>query len=77
MEDKWLTWAKQLQSIASIGVHFSRDDYDKERYHEIAAIANDMLSAIGNVPIHSIENLVSDFAKCYATPRVDVRGAVF
>ncbi len=77
MEDVWLTWAKRLQGIASTGVHFSRDEYDQERYREIATIANEMLASIGSVPLSKIEGLVSDFAKGYATPRVDVRGAVF
>ena len=35
-----------------------------------------MLSALGSVPIEKIEGLVTDFAKGYATPRIDVRGAV-
>lgn len=76
MEDAWLTWAKRLQSIASTGTHFGRDQYDRERYAEIAAIANAMLSSLGQVPVERIESLVSDFAKGYATPKVDVRGAV-
>jgi ADP-ribose pyrophosphatase YjhB (NUDIX family) len=36
-----------------------------------------MLGGLGSVPIARIESLISDFAKGYATPRVDVRGAVF
>lgn len=35
-----------------------------------------MLAKLGNVPIRRIEELVSGFARGYATPRVDVRGAV-
>jgi ADP-ribose pyrophosphatase YjhB (NUDIX family) len=76
MEQTWLTWAKQLQAIASTGVHFSDDPYDRERYTEVAHIAQQMLSALGSVPIEKIEGLVTDFAKGYATPRIDVRGAV-
>jgi ADP-ribose pyrophosphatase YjhB (NUDIX family) len=76
MEQIWLTWAKQLQAIAFTGVHFSDDPYDRERYTEVAHIAQQMLSALGSVPIEKIEGLVTDFAKGYATPRIDVRGAV-
>jgi len=76
LEDTWLAWAKRLQALASTGAHFSKDPYDVERYREIAAIANDMLASIGSVPLQRIEDLVSDFAKGYATPKVDVRGAV-
>ena len=76
MENTWLSWAKRLQGIASTGLHYSRDEFDKERYDEVAAIANEMLSALGRVPLHRIQGLVSDFAKGYATPKVDVRGAI-
>ncbi|NEZ68017.1 NUDIX domain-containing protein [Leptolyngbyaceae cyanobacterium CCMR0082] len=76
MEDLWLAWAKRLQSIASNGLLFSSDEYDRERYREVADIANRMLSTLGSVPIGRIEDLVSDFASGYATPKVDVRGAV-
>lgn len=76
MESLWLAWAKRLQSIAATGLHFGRGQYDKERYEEVAAIANEMLSQLGKVPISRIEGLVPDFAQGYATPKVEVRGAV-
>jgi ADP-ribose pyrophosphatase YjhB (NUDIX family) len=76
MEDQWLNWAKRLQAIASTGLYYSKDDFDRERYREIASIAQSMLASFGNIPIRRIEGLLSDFAKGYATPKVDVRGAV-
>ena len=76
MEPQWLAHAKRLQAIASTGLHFTRDPFDKERYEDVARIANDMLAALGNVPIGRIEGLVSDFALGYVTPKVDVRGAL-
>ena len=76
MEPQWLAHAKRLNAIASTGLHFSRDPFDRERYEDVAQIANEMLAALGNVPIMRIEGLVSDFARGYATPKVDVRGAL-
>lgn len=76
MEDDWLQRAKRLHAIASTGLGFCRDPFDRERYQEVAAIAAAMLSDLGTVPIERIPGLVSDFAKGYATPKVDVRGAV-
>lgn len=76
MEPQWLTWVKQLQAISSTGLFFTKDPFDKERYEQLGAIANSMLSEIANRPIERVESLISDFAKGYATPRVDVRGAV-
>jgi len=77
MENQWLTWAKRLQAIASTGLYFGESDFDKERYEDIHNIANEMLAVLGKVPIEVIENLVPDTADGYATPKVDVRGAVF
>lgn len=77
MEDVWLTWAKRLKSIASTGLHFTRDRHDRERYEEIAHIASQMLASLGSVPMERINGLISDFAKGYATPKVDVRAALF
>jgi ADP-ribose pyrophosphatase YjhB (NUDIX family) len=76
MESKWLSHAKQLQAIASTGLHFCKDEFDRERYLQIAEIANTMLCELAVVPLARIEGLVSDFAKGYATPKVDVRGAL-
>jgi ADP-ribose pyrophosphatase YjhB (NUDIX family) len=76
LEPVWLGRAKRLQAIASTGLHFSRDPFDRERYAELAEIADAMLAEIGRVPIERIAGLVSDFAKGYATPKIDVRGAV-
>ncbi len=77
MEDPWLAWAKRLQAIASTGLHFGAHDYDKERYAEVGEIAQQMLAALGEVPIRRIQDLVPDFAQGYVTPKIDVRGAVF
>jgi ADP-ribose pyrophosphatase YjhB (NUDIX family) len=77
MEDNWLAHAKRLQALASSGMGFTHDEYDKERYEEIAEIANSMMAEIGQVPIARIEALVSPFAEGYATPKIDVRAAVF
>jgi ADP-ribose pyrophosphatase YjhB (NUDIX family) len=76
VEPTWLTYGKRLQAIASTGLFYARDPFDRERYAEIAAIANEMLAALADVPVERIEGLVSDFARGYATPRVDVRGAL-
>ena len=76
MENVWLTYAKQLQAIAGSGLHFTESAYDQERYEEVPRIANEMLSITVDTPIQRIKDLVSNFAKGYATPRVDVRAAV-
>lgn len=54
LEPQWLTYGNRLQSIASTGIHCTGDRSDRERYEEIATIANKMLSALGDVPIERI-----------------------
>ncbi len=76
MEDRWLARAKRIQAIASSGLHFTDGAFDRERYQELAELAHAMLADLGNVPVSRIEDLVPDFARGYATPKIDVRGAV-
>jgi ADP-ribose pyrophosphatase YjhB (NUDIX family) len=76
MENQWLSWAKRLEALSTTGSHFTKDPFDRERYGEIRDIACAMMSALGNVPLHRIDALVSDSAQGYVTPKVDVRGAI-
>ena len=76
MENTWLAQAKRLQALASTGLHFCTDDFERERLEEIAEIAHSMLAQLGNVPLERISGLVPDFAQRYSTPMIDVRGAV-
>lgn len=76
MENTWLAQAKRLQALASTGLHFCTNDYDREILDEVAEIAHSMLAQLGNVPLERITGLVTDFAQRYSTPMVDVRGAV-
>ena len=77
MEDFWLKHAKRLQALASTGAHFGDDPYHQERYGEIATIAHELLGALGGVPLTAVAGAFDDFGSSYATPKVDVRGAVF
>ncbi|XOV84771.1 MAG: NUDIX hydrolase [bacterium] len=77
MEDQWLTWAKRLQALASTGLHFDVSEHDNERYREVSDIAQRMLAGLGQLPLEQISNMHPDAAQSYATPLIDVRGAVF
>ncbi|MBY0277184.1 NUDIX hydrolase [Candidatus Binatia bacterium] len=77
MEDRWLHKAKRLHAIATTGLHYTDSPFDRERYAEIAALASAMLADLGNVPLARIDGLITQFTHGYATPKVDVRAAVF
>lgn len=75
-EPRRLRWARELQALAQTGLTFSKDPYDIERYHAARALAVEMLAAIGGAEEAVIAKLF-DSEVGYATPKVDVRGAVF
>jgi ADP-ribose pyrophosphatase YjhB (NUDIX family) len=72
----WLVWARELQAIAQTGLTFTNDAYDRERYLAIRALAARMFAAHTDAPIDRIIALFSGETG-YATPKVDVRAAVF
>jgi len=76
LEPIWLSLAKRLHAIASTGENFTSHVYDRERYAEIAVIASQMLAELADTPIDRIPDLFPAYAKGYATPQVDVRGAI-
>jgi ADP-ribose pyrophosphatase YjhB (NUDIX family) len=76
MEPAWLKWAKELVAISQNGLSYANNAYDIERYEKIRQIATEMMSTRSDL---DTETLLTIFAKedGYATPKVDVRGAVF
>jgi len=76
IEPQWLIWARELQAIAQNGLTFSRDRFDIERYHAVREIASAMMAAGSGTEIPIIADLFAGQSG-YATPKVDVRGAVF
>ena len=65
-----------LQALARTGLHFCSDEYDRERYEQVEAIAAELLAAGARV---TPAELRRDWAAetGYVTPKVEVRGAVF
>ena len=76
MEEKWLTWAKRLQSIAQAGITYSKDKYDIERFQEIRDISSEILSNYTDLSNEKVKDLFCNETG-YQTPKVDVRCAIF
>ncbi len=76
MEPNWLTWAKQLAALAQNGLTYSESEYEIERYRQIRRIAAEMMSAGFELETKAVIDLFAQ-EQGYATPKVDVRGAVF
>jgi ADP-ribose pyrophosphatase YjhB (NUDIX family) len=75
-EPDWLRWARELQAIAQNGLAFTPGKFDRERYEQLRAIASRMQAAYTGAPPERIEGLFAT-ERGYATPKIDVRGAVF
>ncbi|MCZ8537079.1 NUDIX hydrolase [Paenisporosarcina quisquiliarum] len=76
MEYKWLEWAKQLQSIAQVGLSYSNDVYDLERFELIRQISIEMMSVQTGMDKENIKDLFANETG-YATPKVDIRAVIF
>lgn len=71
-----LDLARRLLALGQTGLHFAAEEYDRERYREIIDIAAQMLALESDHDPAELQNawLLEDG---YATPKIDVRGAVF
>ena len=76
MNDKWLHWASELQSIAQAGLTFSTNSYDLERYEKIRSIVVDILHEYTEIDHKKIRDLFASETG-YQTPKVDIRASVF
>lgn len=75
-EPRWLLWSRQLHALAQTGLAFSRDPYDRERYEQLRELASNILAEHTRTPAELITDLFSR-DDGYATPKIDVRAAVF
>ena len=74
-QPRWLAWAREIQALSQTGLAFASSEYETQRYRRLAEIAAEIVSDHTNLPE---ECLLEDFVlqPGYATPKVDVRGAV-
>ena len=71
----WLDWAREIQALAQTGLTYSQIEYDIQRYHRLEEIAAEIVASHTALPLDSIlENF--RIQPGYATPKIDVRGAV-
>jgi ADP-ribose pyrophosphatase YjhB (NUDIX family) len=71
-----LALSRRLLALSQTGLHFTGEEYDRERYREIGDIATRLLELQGGVAAEAVRQawFVEDG---YAPPQLDVRGAVF
>lgn len=72
---QWLKWTRELQALGQTGITYSMSVYDTQRYERLLEISSEILAAHTD---HEKASVLSSFALQvgYATPKIDVRGAV-
>jgi ADP-ribose pyrophosphatase YjhB (NUDIX family) len=73
---RWLEWAREIQALAQTGSHYAENDYNRERYRRLTEIAAEIICEHTQLAFKPLVDVFSAQTG-YATPRVDVRGAVF
>lgn len=74
--EPWLTWVKQLRSIAQSGLSYAEGPFDRERYKQLLALAAEIAAYQTDGEFDKILALFAG-AQGYETPKIDVRGVVF
>ncbi len=71
-----LDLARRLLALSQTGLYFCHEEYDRERYREIADIGTQLLELDPGHDPKAVRDawFVEDG---YATPKLDVRGAIF
>lgn len=71
-----LDQARRLLAVAQSGLHYTRNEFERERYEEIAQLAAQLLSNEAQYTAKQLRDawIVEDG---YSTPKLDVRGAMF
>ncbi len=74
---QWLDWARRFQAIAQTGLAYCKDPYDRQRYEEIQRLAADIMANGAALPDSAplLDIFKNDLG--YATPKIDIRAAVF
>lgn len=75
-QPQWLEWAKELQFIAQVGLTYSKDVFDLERFQRIREISAEILNSYTELPLEKIQNLFCN-EDGFQTPKLDTRAAIF
>ena len=71
-----LEYSKRLRSMAHLGLTYSVNEYDIERYKELEKIGLEIMAQLTEEPVETFSLYFND-KKEYITPKVDVRAVIF
>jgi ADP-ribose pyrophosphatase YjhB (NUDIX family) len=79
MNDKspsFLEWAREIQALAQTECHYAKDDFQRDRCRRLMEIAAEIISGNTGIDFHPLARAFNAQIG-YATPKIDVRAAVF
>jgi 8-oxo-dGTP pyrophosphatase MutT (NUDIX family) len=73
---RWLAWAREIEAISQTGLHYAENEFDKQRYTRLMQLSSEIVENYSSL---NTDQLMTVFTSQlgYATPKVDVRAAVF
>lgn len=71
-----LDLARRILALAQTGLHFTPEEYDRERYRELADIATTLLASDAAAATAADLKRTWFVEEGYATPKIDVRGGL-
>ena len=72
---QWFSWARELAAISQTGLHYSKDQFDRERFERIAEIAREIVA--DRCPDAGDLKATFTSDRGYPCPKLDTRAAVF
>jgi ADP-ribose pyrophosphatase YjhB (NUDIX family) len=75
-QSRILEWAREIQALAQTECHYAKDDFQRDRCRRMMEIAAEMISGNSGVDFLPLSNAFKSQIG-YATPKIDVRAAVF
>lgn len=71
-----LDQARRLLAVAQTGLHYTKSDFERERYEEVAQIAAELIARADHYSAPQLRQAWL-LEEGYTTPKLDVRGAMF
>ncbi|BAV07148.1 ADP-ribose pyrophosphatase YjhB, NUDIX family [Filimonas lacunae] len=75
LSEQLLLAFQKIQSIADTGLLYCKDEYGRERYHDLKETATTAMAALTGNSLETIQNFYSQVTD-YPTPKVDVRAFI-
>lgn len=74
--NQWLKWVTELQALAQTGLTYTTNVFDIKRFERILQLCAEILADHSEIEANTLSEVFAA-DKGYATPKLDVRGAVF